>query len=97
MFKFGGKVDSDFQYVMSIKINDQFMVIYFSSLICVIIVFYDLIENKNQNRQQVEEKEVVKKEEVVNGKDGEKKEGGLVVNGDVREGDKEKEGKEKKK
>ncbi|KAK4678178.1 proteasome regulatory particle subunit [Podospora pseudoanserina] len=95
--KSGGKADSDLQHAMSIKTNDQLMAIYLSSLIRAITAFHDLIENKNQNRQQAEEKEAAKKEEAANGKDGEKKEGGPAANGDAREGDKEKEGKEKKK
>lgn len=49
---------------MSIKINDQLMSIHISSLIRAITAFHDLIENKIQNRQQEEEKEL-KKEEIM--------------------------------
>lgn len=95
-----GKADSDLQYALSVKTNDQLMAIYLSSLIRAITAFHDLIDNKIQNRQQQEEKEAAKKEGEGGAKDGEKKEGGQAVNGESKEGggDKEKEGsKEKKK
>lgn len=95
-----GKADTELSYAMSIKTNDQLMAIYLSSLIRAITAFHDLIENKNQNRQQQEEKEAAKKEGENGTKEGEKKEGSPAVNGEAKEssGDKEKEGsKEKKK
>jgi 26S proteasome regulatory subunit N8 len=94
----GAKGDTELNYAMSVKTNDQLMAIYLSSLIRAITAFHDLIENKIQNRQQQEEKEAAKKEG--EGKEGEKKEGSPAVNGEGKEGggDKEKEGsKEKKK
>ncbi|KAK7416584.1 proteasome regulatory particle subunit [Neonectria magnoliae] len=88
-----GKADTgELSNAMSIKTNDQLMAIYLSSLIRAITAFHDLIENKIQNRQQQEDKEGKKDE--VNGKD-DKKEGG--VNGEAKEGDKDKEGKDSKK
>ncbi len=53
---------------MSIKTNDQLMAIYLSSLIRAITAFHDLIENKIQNRQQQEEKDL-KKDDVKEVKD----------------------------
>lgn len=47
---------------MSVKTNDQLMAIYLSSLIRAITAFHDLIENKIQNRQQQEEKDLKKDE-----------------------------------
>ncbi|KAL2155386.1 hypothetical protein VTH82DRAFT_128 [Thermothelomyces myriococcoides] len=91
----GAKGDTELNYAMSVKTNDQLMAIYLSSLIRAITAFHDLIENKIQNRQQQEEKEAAKKESE-NGA----KEGGQAANGEAKEGggDKEKEGsKEKKK
>jgi 26S proteasome regulatory subunit N8 len=55
---------------MSVKTNDQLMAIYLSSLIRAITAFHDLIENKIQNRQQQEEKDMGEKEKA----DKEKKE-----------------------
>ena len=92
--------DTELNYAMSVKSNDQLMAIYLSSLIRAITAFHDLIENKIQNRQQQEEKEAAKKEGASGAKEGEKKEGSPALNGDAKEGggDKEKEAsKEKKK
>ncbi|KAL2116661.1 hypothetical protein VTJ04DRAFT_8829 [Mycothermus thermophilus] len=87
------KGETELQYALSVKTNDQLMAIYLSSLIRAITAFHDLIENKIQNRQQQEEKDAAKKDE------GEKKEGSPAANGEGKEGgEKEKEGgKEKKK
>jgi 26S proteasome regulatory subunit N8 len=87
-----GKGDTELNYAMSVKTNDQLMAIYLSSLIRAITAFHDLIENKIQNRQQQEEKEAAKKEGE-SPKEGEKKEGSPAANGDAKEGggDKEKE------
>ena len=83
-------------HAMSIKTNDQLMAIYLSSLIRAITAFHDLIENKIQNRQQQEEKEA-KKDEMANGKDGEKKDAS-GANGDAKDSsEKEKDPKEKDK
>lgn len=78
-------------HAMSIKSNDQLMSIYLSSLIRAITAFHDLIENKIQNRQQQEEKEA--KQDETNGKD-EKKDGSPGVNGEAKDGEKDKESKE---
>lgn len=48
---------------MSVKINDQLMTIYLSSLVRAISAFHDLIENKRTNRQAQEEKEARSREE----------------------------------
>ena len=68
---------------MSVKTNDQLMMIYLSSLIRAITAFHDLIENKIQNRQQQEEKEA-KKEESKEDKDGKKTNG--ETNNEVKDG-----------
>lgn len=54
--------NSELAHAMGIKINDQFMAIYLSSLIRAITAFHDLIENKIQNRQQQDESEAKKDE-----------------------------------
>lgn len=82
-------------HAMSIKTNDQLMAIYLSSLIRAITAFHDLIENKIQNRQQQEEKDAKKDE--ANGKDEKKEPGVNASNGEAKDSDKDKEGKEKKK
>ncbi|GJN75122.1 26S proteasome regulatory subunit rpn-8 [Purpureocillium lilacinum] len=82
-------------HAMSIKTNDQLMAIYLSSLIRAITAFHDLIENKIQNRQQQEDKDAKKEEG--NGKDEKKEAGANGVNGETKDGDKDKEGKDKKK
>lgn len=89
----GNSAGGELAHAMSIKTNDQLMAIYLSSLIRAITAFHDLIENKIQNRQQQEEKEL---KDEANGKD-ERKEGGVNgVNGDAKDaGDKDKEAKEK--
>ncbi|CRG83221.1 26S proteasome regulatory subunit rpn-8 [Talaromyces islandicus] len=88
----GGAADSGIENselvrAMSVKTNDQLMAIYLSSLIRAITAFHDLIENKIQNRQQQEELEGKKEDEV-------RKQNG-VTNGE-KEG-KEESNKEKKK
>lgn len=90
---------------MSIKTNDQLMAIYLSSLIRAITAFHDLIENKIQNRQQLEEKDAAgaekdEKKEKAEGKEGEKKEGDKEgklngVNGESKTNGKEGERKKK--
>lgn len=58
-----GSVDNgELARAMSIKTNDQLMAIYLSSLIRAITAFHDLIDNKIQNKQQAEDKEVKKDE-----------------------------------
>ncbi|RKF60677.1 26S proteasome regulatory subunit rpn-8 [Erysiphe neolycopersici] len=52
--------NSELAHAMGIKINDQLMAIYLSSLIRAITAFHDLIENKIQNRQQQDESEAKK-------------------------------------
>ncbi|POS83641.1 putative 26S proteasome regulatory particle subunit Rpn8, partial [Erysiphe pulchra] len=54
--------NSELAHAMGIKINDQLMAIYLSSLIRAITAFHDLIENKIQNRQQQDESEARKDE-----------------------------------
>lgn len=63
--------NSELARAMSVKTNDQLMAIYISSLIRAITAFHDLIENKIQNRQQQEESEL-KREQELNGTKGEK-------------------------
>lgn len=85
----------DLSYAMGVKTNDQLMAIYLSSLIRAITAFHDLIENKIQNRQQQEDKEM-KDEIAIKDESKEATSGG--VNGDAKDnGDKQKEGKDKKK
>lgn len=62
--------NSELGRAMSVKTNDQLMTIYLSSLVRAITAFHDLIDNKNQNRQQQEEKEG--KKEDADKKDGDK-------------------------
>lgn len=62
--------NSELARAMSVKTNDQLMTIYLSSLVRAITAFHDLIDNKNQNRQQQEEKEAKKDE--AEKKDGDK-------------------------
>ncbi|KIW79168.1 26S proteasome regulatory subunit rpn-8 [Fonsecaea pedrosoi CBS 271.37] len=91
--------NSELARAMSIKTNDQLMTIYLSSLVRAITAFHDLIDNKNQNRQQQEEKEAKKDE--AEKKEGEKekdeKKQGVngAVNGDKKEGDESGNGKGK--
>ncbi|KAL8660482.1 MAG: hypothetical protein Q9202_006518 [Teloschistes flavicans] len=80
--------NSDLARAMSIKTNDQLMAIYLSSLIRAITAFHDLIENKIQNRQQQEEKDL-KKEEGRDDKD--------TKNTNAETNDEAKEGKEAEK
>ncbi|KAH7146547.1 maintenance of mitochondrial structure and function-domain-containing protein [Dactylonectria macrodidyma] len=88
----GKSGSGELSHAMSIKTNDQLMTIYLSSLIRAITAFHDLIENKIQNRQQQEEKDGKKDE--VNGKDDKKDT--TSANGEDKDGDKDKEGKESK-
>ncbi|KAJ4289616.1 proteasome regulatory particle subunit [Kalmusia sp. IMI 367209] len=82
----GALDNSELARAMSIKTNDQLMAIYLSSLIRAITAFHDLIENKIQNKQQAEDKELKKEE----GKDSEKDKKANGVNGDAKDSDKEK-------
>lgn len=82
----GALDNSELARAMSIKTNDQLMAIYLSSLIRAITAFHDLIENKIQNKQQAEDKELKKEE----GKEGDKEKKANGVNGDAKEGEKEK-------
>lgn len=70
--------NSELARAMSVKTNDQLMAIYISSLIRAITAFHDLIENKIQNRQQQEESDS-KREQEINAAKGEKD--GKKVNG----------------
>ena len=81
---------SELARAMSIKTNDQLMSIYLSSLIRAITAFHDLIENKIQNRQRQEEKELEGQEKDKDGwekdklngvKDDEKKPNGVHGDG----------------
>lgn len=63
--------NSELARAMSVKTNDQLMAIYISSLIRAITAFHDLIENKIQNRQQQEESDS-KREQEINAAKGEK-------------------------
>ncbi|RVX66765.1 26S proteasome regulatory subunit rpn-8 [Exophiala mesophila] len=62
--------NSELGRAMSVKTNDQLMTIYLSSLVRAITAFHDLIDNKNQNRQQQAEKDGKKDE--ADKKDGDK-------------------------
>ena len=98
--KLEGNGNSELARAMSVKTNDQLMAIYLSSLIRAITAFHDLIENKIQNRQQQEEKDAKKeKGEAAGVKNGEGKNGegkkANGVNGEVEEGGKGEEKKEK--
>jgi len=90
----GTSDNSELARAMSVKTNDQLMAIYLSSLIRAITAFHDLIENKIQNRQTQEEKDVPKDAAMTNGekKEGEKANG---VNGEAAKEKEEKGGKEK--
>lgn len=63
--------NSELARAMSVKTNDQLMAIYISSLIRAITAFHDLIDNKIQNRQQQEESDTKRDQEVI-GTKGEK-------------------------
>ncbi|KAL1602528.1 proteasome regulatory particle subunit [Paraconiothyrium brasiliense] len=82
----GATDNSELARAMSIKTNDQLMAIYLSSLIRAITAFHDLIENKIQNKQQAEDKELKKDE----GKEGEKDKKANGANGEAKEGEKDK-------
>ncbi|KAJ5619589.1 JAB1/Mov34/MPN/PAD-1 [Penicillium lagena] len=56
--------NSELARAMSVKTNDQLMAIYISSLIRAITAFHDLIENKIQNRQQQEESDSKREQEL---------------------------------
>lgn len=72
--------NSELARAMSIKTNDQMMAIYISSLIRAITAFHDLIENKIQNRQQQEDTES-KKDQEVNAARADKEGGAKKTNG----------------
>jgi 26S proteasome regulatory subunit N8 len=68
--------NSELVRAMSVKTNDQLMAIYLSSLIRAITAFHDLIENKIQNRQPQDEKDLKKDEEAAKSdKEGKKQNG----------------------
>jgi 26S proteasome regulatory subunit N8 len=87
--------NSELAKAMSIKTNDQLMTIYLSSLIRAITAFHDLIENKIQNRQAQEDKEVKKDE--AKDENNEKKAKGAddTKDGDTGGKDKQKDGTKK--
>lgn len=78
--------NSELARAMSVKTNDQLMAIYISSLIRAITAFHDLIENKIQNRQQQEENET-KREQELNAAKGDKdpKKANGAANGEQKE------------
>ena len=78
--------NSELARAMSIKTNDQLMAIYISSLIRAIAAFHDLIENKIQNRQQQEESDS-KREQELNAAKGDKdaKKAAGSTNGEQKE------------
>lgn len=90
----GSKGDTELNYAMSVKTNDQLMAIYLSSLIRAITAFHDLIENKIQNRQQQEESDS-KREQEINATKGEKD--GKKVNGSDAEQKEEQDNSDKSK
>jgi len=78
--------NSELARAMSVKTNDQLMAIYISSLIRAITAFHDLIENKIQNRQQQEETDSKREQELNAGKgDKEAKKANGSTNGDQKE------------
>ncbi|KJX96985.1 rpn-8/26S proteasome regulatory subunit like protein [Zymoseptoria brevis] len=83
----GNTENSELARAMSIKTNDQLMAIYLSSLIRAITAFHDLIENKIQNKRNIEDEDA-KKEEDKKDKDI-KKEEKLQLNGTSEKTDKE--------
>ena len=85
--------NSELTRAMSVKTNDQLMTIYLSSLIRAITAFHDLIDNKNRNRQQQEEKEAKKDEPEKTGekektKDNDEKKTNAEVNGEKKDAEK---------
>ena len=78
--------NSELARAMSVKTNDQLMAIYISSLIRAITAFHDLIENKIQNRQQQEENDT-KREQELNAAKGDKdsKKANGSANGEQKE------------
>lgn len=86
--------NSELARAMSVKTNDQLMAIYISSLIRAITAFHDLIENKIQNRQQQEESDS-KREQEINATKGEKD--GKKVNGSDAEQKEEQDNSDKSK
>jgi 26S proteasome regulatory subunit N8 len=83
----GNAENSELARAMSVKTNDQLMSIYLSSLIRAITAFHDLIENKIQNKRQIEDEDAKKDEDK---KDQEiKKEEKLQLNGTSEKTDKE--------
>lgn len=78
--------NSELARAMSVKTNDQLMAIYISSLIRAITAFHDLIENKIQNRQQQEESDS-KREQELNAAKGDKeaKKANGAANGEQKE------------
>ncbi|EHY61281.1 proteasome regulatory particle subunit [Exophiala dermatitidis] len=92
--------NSELARAMTVKVNDQLMTIYLSSLVRAITAFHDLIDNKNQNRQQQEEKEAKKdeaeKKEGDKHKDDKKLANG-AVNGEKKATEDNGKGKDKKK
>jgi 26S proteasome regulatory subunit N8 len=78
----GNTENSELARAMSIKTNDQLMSIYLSSLIRAITAFHDLIENKIQNKRNIEDEDAKKDEDV-------KKEEKLQLNGTSEKTDKE--------
>ena len=77
--------NSELARAMSVKTNDQLMAIYISSLIRAITAFHDLIENKIQNRQQQEETDSKREQELNAGKDDKDAKKGNGSNGDQKE------------
>lgn len=78
--------NSELARAMSVKTNDQLMAIYISSLIRAITAFHDLIENKIQNRQQQEESDSKREQELSAAKgDKDPKKTGGSANGDSKE------------
>lgn len=89
--------NSELARAMSVKTNDQLMAIYVSSLIRAITAFHDLIENKIQNRQQQEESDSKREQELqeLNAAKGEKD--GKKTNGPAGEQKEQEESSDKNK
>ncbi|KAK4980961.1 proteasome regulatory particle subunit [Elasticomyces elasticus] len=82
----GAVENSELARAMSIKTNDQLMAIYLSSLIRAITAFHDLIENKIQNKQQVEDRDGKTTKEEDKQQEKTKKNENLT-NGQVKDGE----------
>lgn len=65
------KISNNLQKALTVKTNDELMIIYISNLVRSIIAFDDLIENKIQNKriqeQRIKDKQSKESDDVENG------------------------------